>query len=176
MSEEKKRRFWVVENLKATGIHIQHPSGGKDISLTKYGAVVVKNEEWKDSEFLDQMIDEGYVKTYWAARRPAQIPVLPPEAPQDPASRNVIFEMALGDGVFPDGESKSVALINMVPMEDTSFQGPGQRRVFRSTYLKEVHYDRLFWAKWVLENFARNPHEDRIGIIANRLAEIEKMP
>ena len=173
---EQKRRFFVVENLKATGVHIQHPSEGKDISLTGYGAAVIRNKEWKDSEYLDQMVDEGHVKTYWATKRPAQIPVLPSEAPQDPASKNVIFEMALGAGVFPDGESKPVALINMVPMEDTSFQGPGQRKVFRSTYLKEVHYERLHWAKWVLENFSRNPHPGRIEMIQKRMAEIEKMP
>ena len=176
MTEEKKRRFFVVENLKATGVHIQHPSGGKDISLGRYGAKVIRNKEWKDSEYLDQMEDEGHVKTYWATKRPAQIPVLPPEAPQDPASRNIIFEMALSAGTLPDGESKAVTLINLVPVEDTSFQGPGQRRVFRSTYLKETHYERLHWAKWVLENFPRNPHKGRIEMISKRMAEIEAMP
>jgi len=61
MSEEKKGRFFVVENLKATGIHIQHPSEGRDIVLAGYGAEVVKHEEWKDSVFLEQMLDEGHV-------------------------------------------------------------------------------------------------------------------
>ncbi len=175
MSDEKKR-FFIVENLKATGIHILHPSGGRDIILSGHGAEVIKHEEWKDSEFLDQMIDAGHVKTYWANKRPTQVPVLPPEAPQDPASKNVIYEMALGEGTFPDGQSKAVALINLVPEEHTTWQGPGQRKLFRSDYLKNVHYERLQWAKWVLENFPRAKKRDRLSMIKKRLKEIEAMP
>ncbi len=192
MTEKKKAprrgRFFVVEHLHGGAQHIVHPDvmtgGQKDIALGPWEAKIVDYEEWKDSPLLDQTRDEGGVKTYWANKRPAPVPILPPEAPMKVSQRNTIWTIAFGDGVciaeMASGqvieESMAEMLINLVPQEDTSYQGPGRREVLTSPYLKGEHYETLHWAKWLIEHFPRAPFPDRVKMIDKRMAEIKEMP
>ena len=182
MSEERKR-FFVVEHLHAGAQHIAHPDGGKDIGLGPYEAKIISNKEWKNSPFLDQVIDEGRVKTYWTSKRPAPLPILPPEAPMKVSQRNTIWTIAFGDGkciTEVSGrvveESLAEMLINLVPDESTSYEGPGRRKILTSPYLKGEHYETLHWAKWLIENFPRAPFPERVKMIEKRMAEIKEMP
>jgi len=188
MTEEKKGkrgRFFVVEHLHAGALHIAHPDRGqRDIALGPYEAKIVPYEEWKDAPFLDQVRDEGRVKTYWADKRPVPMPTLPPEAPMKVTQRNAIWTIAFGDGKcineMPSGdiveEDLAVMLINLIPEESTSYEGPGRRKMLSSPYLKGEHYETLHWAKWLIENFPRAPFPDRVKLIDKRMAEIKEMP
>lgn len=188
MSEEKKGRFFVVEHLHAGAQHIAHPDvrtgGQRDISLGPYEAKIIPYEEWKDSPFLDQSRDEGRVKTYWANERPVPVPILPLEAPQKVTQRNAIWTIAFGEGKcvteMPSGqiieEDLATMLINLVPEESTSYEGPGRRKILSSPYLKGEHYETLHWARWLIENFPRAPFPERLKIIEKRMAEIKEMP
>lgn len=186
---KKKGRFFVVEHLFAGCQHIAHPDvmlgGAKDIALGPYEAKVVSYEDWKDSPYLDQCVDEDRVKTYWSDKRPAAVPNLPPEAPMKVSQRNAIWSIAFGAGKIKTQmasgdvveEDVATMLINLVPEETTSYQGPGRdRTVLTSDYLKKEHYETLHWAKWLIENFPRSKHKKRIRQIEKRMAEIEQMP
>lgn len=191
MTEELERgRFFVVEHLFAGGQHIAHPDaslgGVRDIALSSYEARVISYDEWEKSPFLDQVRDEGRVKTYWSNKRPVPLPVLPPEAPMKVSQRNAIWTIAFGEGVVQTElgsgnvmeESVAEMLINLIPDETTSYQGPGRVKVLTSTYLKKEHYYTLYWAKWLIEHFPRAKPElkKRIKLIDKRMAEIEAMP
>ena len=188
-NETKRGRFYVVEHLFAGGLHIAHPDvatgGARDIALGPYEAKIVPYDEWKDSPFLDQMIEQGRVKVYWANKRPVALPDLPPEAPMKASQRNAIWAIAFGEGYVQTEmgsgnimqEGIAEMLINLIPDETTSYQGPGRgRKVLTSDYLKKEHYETLHWAKYLIENFPRTKYPDRIKLIEKRMAEIEQMP
>lgn len=186
--QEKRKRFFVVEHLHGGAQHIVHPDvatgGQKDIGLSPYEAKIISYEEWEKSPFLDQARDEGRVKTYWADKRPAPLPFLPPEAPMKVSQRNTIWTIAFGDGVCISEtgtgqiveESLAEMLINLIPDESTSYEGPGRRKVLSSPYLKGEHYETLHWAKWLIEHFPRAPFPERVKMIDKRMAEIKEMP
>jgi len=194
MTEEKKKpkkrgKYCVVDPLFDGCQHIAHPdvtlAGARDIVLGPYEAKIISHKGWKDSPLLEQAEKEQHrVKTYWSDKRPASLPVLPPEAPQKRSIQQAIQTIAFGGGTVQTElgsgqvmeESVPVMLINLVPDETTSFQGPGRRQVLTSEYLKKVHYETLYWAKWLIEHFPRAPFPERLGMIEKRMAEIEEMP
>lgn len=190
-NEEKRGRFFIVEHLFEGGQHIAHPDaslgGVRDIALGPYEAKVIPYDEWEKSPFLDQVRDEGRVKTYWANKRPVPLPTLPPEAPMKVSQKNTIWAIAFGEGVVQTElgsgnimeESVAEMLINLIPEETTSYEGPGRgRKVLTSEYLKKEHYETLHWARWLLKNFprAKPKLKKRIKLIDKRMAEIEAMP
>ena len=179
------KRFFVVEHLNAGGLHIANPDkGAGDLALGPYEAKIVSFEEWEKSPYLDQMAEEGKVKTYWSDKRPVPLPTLPPEAPMKVTQRNAIWTIAFGEGKavteMASGhvveEDMAEMLINLIPEETTTYEGPGRRRILTSKYLKSEHYETLHWARWLLEHFPRTKYPDRIKLIEKRMAEIQAMP
>lgn len=175
MTEETKK-FFVVENLQYSGIHIVHPKPleGRDIVLGAWEARIIPYGEWKDSPYLLEQVDVGRVKTYHSDKRPAPVPNLPPEAPTHPESVRVIYRIALGNTEI-EGESLPTMLINLVPRREGVFTGDKNANV-DVTFLKERMYPILEWAQWVLENFPRARFKKRIPMIKKRMAEIRKLP
>ena len=175
MSEEKTGKFYVVENLQYSGIHIEHPNPkeGKDIVLGPWEAKIIPYEEWKDSPYLLEQVEVGRVKTYPSDKRPAPVPALPPEAPTHPESVRAIYRIALGDGEI-EGESLPMMLINLVPHMEGVYTG-GETADVDATFLKDRMYPILQWALWVLENFPRTRFKKRIPAIKKRMAEIRKL-
>jgi hypothetical protein len=177
MSNDLIGKFFVVENVKFSGIHIQHPrpmDGGRDIALGSWEAKIYPHEEWENSPFLAEQIDEGRVKTYFADKRPAPIPKLPPEAPTNPESVRTIYRIALGDAEI-EGESLPVMLINLSPNREgvyTEYRGGN----VDAAWLKDTMFPILEWALWVLNNFPRARFKNRIPLIEKRLDEIRHLP
>jgi len=179
--KEEKGKFFVVENLHYSGIHIEHPNPkeGKDIVLDSWEAVVVPYEEWEKSPYLLEQAELGRVATYFSDKRPAPVPKLPPEAPTHPESVRAIYRIALGEGEI-EGESLPQMLINLVPYrfgdiyvgESTG----GADANVDVTFLKDRMYPILKWALWVLENFPRSHFKNRIPMIKKRMKEISKLP
>jgi len=177
MGEEKSEgKFYVVENLQFSGIHIEHPhpQEGRDIALGPWEAQIVPYEEWKDSPYLLEQIELGRVKAYWSDTRPAPVPTLPPNAPTHPESVRAIYRIALSNGEI-EGESLATMLINLVPYREGVYTDDRQDNV-DATFLKERMYPILEWALWVLENFPRARFKNRIPAIKKRMAEIKKLP
>ena len=175
MSEEKGK-FFVVENLGFSGIHIQHPNPreGRDIVLDSWECRVVPYEEWQKSPFLDELVEKGMVKAYHDDRRPAPVPKLPPEAPNDPRSQRAIYEIAIGDS-WIEGESLATMLVGLNPFKEGMFTGRGAD--VDTTFLKETMYPILEWALWILERFPRSQfRKQRMPMIEKRMAEIRKLP
>lgn len=170
MTQDK--RFFIVENLKGTPIHVEHPKPkeGRDIKLGAYGARAISEEEWQGSLFLTAMIDAGHLKTYHSDKAPAPVPPLPPEAPIAPRHRQAIFEMAFGEGEV-DGQLLAIDIINLVPRRVAAYG----KNDLDLDYLKNVHHENLKWALWLLENFERAKYKDRIPIIRKRMEEIRLM-
>lgn len=168
----KNNRFFVVENLKVTPIHVQHPKPkeGRDITLGAYEARVINEQEWEDSLYLMTMIDAGHLKTYHCDKPAEPVPSLPPEAPLARRDRQAIFEMALGEGEV-DGQLLAMDIINLVPRRVAAY---GENNLDLG-YLKKVHYACLKWVLWLLENFERAKYKDRIPVIKKRMAEIRGM-
>ena len=175
MAEETKK-FFVVENLQFSGIHIEHPKPreGKDIVLDSWEAKIISEEEWKDSPYLLEQVDVGRVKVYHSDTRPAPVPTLPPEAPTDPRDVRAIYRIALGDTDI-EGESLPMILINLSPNKAGVFTGNIAANV-DVTFLKERMFYILEWAMWVLENFPRARFKNRIKPIKKRMEEIRKLP
>lgn len=176
MTEDKKGRFFVVENLRYSGIHIQHPKpkDGRDIILGPWEARIIPHGEWVDSPYLDEQVELGRVKTYPANKRPAPVPKLPPKAPTNPISVRTIYQIALGSAEI-EGESLSTMLINLHPYRAGVYTGDSESNV-DTTYLKETMFPILKWAQWVLENFPRSQFKNRIPMIKKRMAEIRSLP
>ena len=173
-------KFFVVENLQFSGIHIEHPNprDGKDIILGPWEARVIPEEEWESSPYLLEQSDLGRVTTYHSDKRPAPVPKLPPNAPTHPESVRAIYRIALGDTEI-EGESLATMLINLVPRRwEGAFlsEGVGTDVNVDTTFLKERMYPILKWSLWILENFPRTRFEGRIPQIKKRMKEIEKLP
>jgi len=174
MAGDKKGKFFVVENLQYSGIHIQHPNEGRDIVLGHWEARVIPHEEWVNSPYLDEQVEVGRVKTYFADKRPAPVPLLPPEAPSNPRSVRAIYQIAIGNTQI-EGESFSTMLINLHPYREGVYTGDSESNV-DTTYLKETMFPILKWALWVLNNFPRSRFKNRIPMIEKRMEEIRSLP
>jgi len=176
MTEEKdKGKFFVVENLQFSGIHIEHPKPleGKDITLGAWEARLIPEEEWEASPYLLEQVEAGRVKVYHSEARPAPVPTLPPEAPTHPEDVRAIFRIALGDTEI-EGESLPMMLINLSPNKEGVYTGHVESNV-DVTFLKERMFYILKWALWVLENFPRARFKKRIRPIKKRMEEIRKL-
>lgn len=178
MTEEKKEegKFFVVENLQFSGIHIEHPNprDGKDIVLGAWEARIIPKDEWEDSPYLLEQVDAERVKVYHSDKRPAPVPSLPPKAPTHPEDVRTIFRIALGDTEI-EGESVPKMLINLSPNREGVYTGDAGANV-DVTFLKERMFYILKWALWVLENFPRARFKNRIPLIKKRMEEIRKLP
>jgi hypothetical protein len=176
MEMEQTGKFFVVENLGFSGIHIQHPNPreGRDIVLKSWEAKVIDPEGWDRSPYLDELEEQGKIKVYYADKRPAPVPNLPPEAPHDPRSLRAIYEIAIGDTVI-EGESYSTMLIGLNPFLQGVYTGRGAD--VDTAFLKEQMYPILEWALWVLDRFPRAKYrKERIPMIKKRMEEIRKLP
>jgi len=177
MSEETRGKFFIVENPKFSGIHIQHPrhfDGGRDIKLNSWEAKVYPYEEWENSPFLEEQIEEGRVTIRFSDKRPAPIPKLPPEAPSHPESVRTIYRIALSNAEI-EGESLPTMLINLHPYREGLYTEDRESNV-DATWLKERMFPILKWALWVLENFPRSRFKYRIPMIEKRMEEIRRLP